>query len=108
MNFIQKNVFGDNLIYTVSPNFSRQLTSELKEEIIFLLNTFNATSVSIRFEHGSETAEFATLVAQFLTNNKFNVYKNEVMMSEIKRNEFSIKQHPSDSGFAIIKIGSIL
>ena len=108
MSIIQKNVFGDNVIYNVSPNFSRQLTKELQEEIISILKTLNVTSVAIRYEHGAETAEFVNKVSEFLLNNGFPVYPNGVMMSEITRNEFSIQKHPTDPLFAIIKIGHLL
>ena len=108
MSIIQKNIFGDNIVYTVSPDFTRQLTPELKNEIISTLKSLNVSSVSIRFEHSSETAQFAGIVSQFLQDNGFGVFANGVMMSEIQRNEFSIQKHPSDSNFAILKIGTLL
>jgi len=107
MSIIQKNVFGDNIIYNVSPNFSRQLTNELQNEIISTLTTLNVTLISIRYEHGAETAEFVDIISQFLSYNGYKVYANAVMMSEIKRNEFSIQKHPSDPLCAIIKIGPL-
>jgi hypothetical protein len=50
MSIIQKNIFGDNIVYSVSPDFTRQLTPELKNEIITTLKNINVLSVSIRFE----------------------------------------------------------
>lgn len=108
MSIIQKNVFGDNIIYNVSPNFTRQLTNELQQEIISTLTSLNVSSVAIRFEHGAETAEFVAMISQFLRDRGFTVYANGVMMSEITRNEFSIRKHPTDPLFAIIKIGPLL
>ncbi len=108
MSIIQKNVFGDNIINTVSPNFSRQLTNEVQKEIIATLRTLNVTSVAIRFENGAEPSEFVAKVSKFLADNGFKVFANGVMMSEITRNEFSIQKHPSDPAFAIIKIGPII
>ena len=108
MSIIQKNVFGDNIIYTVSPDFTRQLTDELKNEITSTMSSLKVTSAIIRYEHGAETLDYVTLVFQFLKENGFQVHTNSVMMSEITRNEFSIQKHPSDPSFAIIKIGSLL
>ena len=108
MSIIQKNVFGDNIIYTVSPDFTRQLTDELKNEITSTMSSLKVTSVVIRYEVGAETLDYVTLVFQFLKENGFQVHTNSVMMSEITRNEFSIQKHPSDPSFAIIKIGSLL
>lgn len=108
MSIIQKNVFGDNVIYYVSPNFTRQLTPDLQNEIISTLTTLNVTAVSIRFEHSGETSEFVNIIAQFLRQNGFAVYVNGIMMSEIQRNEFSFQKHPSDPAFAIIKIGTLM
>ena len=107
-SIIQKNVFGDNIIYTVSPDFTRQLTDELKNEITSTMSSLKVTSVVIRYEVGAETLDYVTLVFQFLKENGFQVHTNGVMMSEITRNEFSIQKHPSDPSFAIIKIGSLL
>lgn len=108
MSIIQKNVFGDNIIYTVSPDFTRQLTDELKNEITSTMSSLKVTSVVIRYEVGAETLDYVTLVFQFLKENGFQVHTNGVMMSEITRNEFSIQKHPSDPSFAIIKIGPLL
>ncbi len=108
MSIIQKNIFGDNVVYSVSPDFTRQLTTELKNEMISTLKSLNVSSVSIRFEHSSETVQFAGIVSQFLQGNGFEVFANGVMMSEILRNEFSIQKHPSDPNFAILKIGTLL
>ncbi len=108
MDIIQKNVFGDNVVYYVSPDFTRNLTDELKTQIILALRTLNVSSVAIRCEHVAEAVQFATIVSQFLRESGFQVYMNTVMMSEIQRNEFSIQKHPSDPDFAIIKIGPIL
>lgn len=108
MNIIQKNVFGTNNIFIVSPDFIRQLTLELKDEIIFTLKSLSVSSVSIRYEYSSETTQFVGIVSQFLQENEFVVFANGVMMSEIQRNEFSIQKHPSDPNFAIIKIGTLL
>lgn len=108
MSIIQKNIFGDNIIYNVSPDFTRELTIELEKEIISTLKYLNVSSVSIRFEYSSETAQFVEIVSRFLQNNGFGVFANGVMMSEIQRNEFSIQKHPSDPNFAILKIGTLL
>jgi hypothetical protein len=108
MSIIQKNIFGDNIVYSVSPDFTRQLTPELKDEIISTLRSLNVSSVSIRFEHSSETAEFAGIISHFLQDNGLGVFTNGVMMSEIQRNEFSIQKHPSDPNFAQLKIGTLL
>lgn len=108
MSILQKNVFGDNIIYHVSPDFSRQLTEDLKNEIITALKTFGVSCVTIRYEHTAETAEYVTNVGQFLQQNGFTVHSTQVMMSEIQRNEFSIEKHPSDPNFAKIKIGPLL
>jgi len=108
MSIIQKNIFGDNVVYSVSPDFTRRLTPELKNEIISALKSLNVSSVSIRFEHSSETAQFAEIVSQFLQENGFGVFVNGAMMSGIQRNEFSIQKHPSDPNFAILKIGTLL
>ena len=107
MSIIQKNIFGNNIVYSVSPDFTRQLTQELQDEIISTLRSLNVSSVSIRFEHSSETAQFAGIVSQFLQDSGFGVFTNGVMMSEIQRNEFSIQKHPSDPNFAILKIGTL-
>ena len=108
MSIIQKNIFGDNIVYSVSPDFTRQLSPELKDEIISTLKNIIISSISIRFEHTSETVQFAGIISQFLQDNGFGVFTNGVMMSEIQRNEFSIQKHPSDPNFAILKIGSLL
>jgi len=108
MSIIQKNVFGDNIIYSVSPDFTRQLTDELQKEILSTLSALNVSSVVIRFEHGAETAEYVQKISQFLEENGFKVYLNGVMMSEIKRNEFTIQKHQSDSQFAKMIIGPII
>lgn len=108
MSIIQKNVFGDNIIYSVSPDFTRQLTDELQKEILSTLSALNVSSVAIRYEHGAETGEYVLKISQFLKDNDFKVFQNGVMMSEIKRNEFSIQKHPSDSQFAMMKIGPII
>jgi len=49
MSIIQKNIFGDNIIYSVSPDFTRQLTDELQKEILSTLSALNVSSVVIRF-----------------------------------------------------------
>ena len=108
MKIIQKNIFGDNIIFNISPNFTRVLTSELQIELITTLKELNVSAVSIRYEHGAETREFVNLISQFLSQNGFRVFSNGVMMSEILRNEFSIQKHPSDTSFAMIKIGPLL
>jgi hypothetical protein len=108
MSIIQKNVFGDNIIYSVSPDFTRQLTDELQREILSTLSELNVSAVAIRFELGSETGEYVLKISQFLDKHGFKVYSNRVMMSEITRNEFSIQKHPSDSQVAIMKIGPLI
>ena len=107
MSIIQKNVFGNNIIYNVPPIYTRQLTIELQKEIIQLLESNNISSVVIRYEHGGETSEFSMIIAQFLRANDYKINLNCCMMSEIKRNEFTIQKHPSDPSYALIQLGSI-
>lgn len=109
MSIVQKNVFGDNIIYQVSPNYTRNLNKELETEIISILRALGVSSIIIRIENGAETKQFAQTVAKFLIKNGFNNVKIiPVMMSEITRGEFSIQKHPSDPDFAIIKIGPLI
>jgi hypothetical protein len=106
-NIIQKDFSGDKIIYNVSPDYTRQLTDELQEEIISALKSLDVSSVSVRFEHSVDTTDFVDLVCQFLKNNGYKVYANGFTMSNISKNEFSIKRHNSDPTFASIKIGSL-
>jgi hypothetical protein len=107
MSIIQKNVFGDNIIYNVPPIYSRQLTTELQKEIISVLESNNIKGIMVRFEHGGETGEFANKIAQFLIDNNYTARTMGVMASEIQRNEFSIQRNPGDPTWAFIKIGPI-
>jgi len=107
MSIIQKNIFGDNVIYVVPQSLSRNLTKELKSELLSIIKDIGASSAVIRYEHGGETEEFSNIVANYLCENNIKVNMISVMMSEIKRNEFSIQQHPSDSDYVIIKIGPL-
>lgn len=107
MSIIQKNVFGDNIIYNIPPIYTRQLTIELQKEIIQLLEINNIASVVIRYEHGGETSEFSMRIANFLGDIGYKVNLNCCMMSEIKRNEFTFQKHPSVPSYALIQIGPI-
>ena len=104
---IKKDFSGDKVIYNVSKEHIRQLTSELQEEIIAALKSLEVSSVSVRFEHSIDTTEFVDSVCQFLKTNGYQVYANGIVMSNITRDEFSIKRHNSDPSFASIKIGSL-
>lgn len=108
MSIIQKNIFGDNIIYQVSPNFTRNLDIDLKSEILNTLKNLNVTSVTIRFESSGESAEFVAKITNFLKSENFAVYSTGVMMSEIQRNQFTIEKHPSDPNFAKISIGTLM
>ena len=107
MSIIQKNVFGDNIIYVVPQPLTRNLSKEIKSEILSIIKNFGASSAVIRYEHGGETSEFSYIVSQFLEENNIKVNVIPVMMSERKRNEFSIQKHPSDPEYVMIKIGPI-
>lgn len=63
MSIIQKNIFGDNIVYNMSPNFTRQLPIELQNDLISTLNSWYVSSISIRFEYSSETAQYVAHVA---------------------------------------------
>jgi hypothetical protein len=109
MSIVQKNVFGDNITYQISPDFTRNLNEDLKEEITSILKELEVTSAVIRIEHGAETNQFAQIVAQFLLSIGINVSQIiPVFMSEIQRSKFSIQKHPSDPTFAIVKIGTLI
>lgn len=106
MSVLQKNINEDSVIYTVSPDFSRQLTNELQAEIIFVLTELNIATVEIQFEYSADTAEFASFLSYFLSTNGYVFCEKVSMKSEMKKNEFSIQIDPSDSLRAIIRIGS--
>ena len=106
-NIIKKDFSGDKIIYNVAPEYNRQLTVELQEDLIEALKSLEVSSVSLRFEHSADTTDFADTVCQFLKNSGYNVFANGYVMSNISRNEFSIKKHNSDPSFASIKIGSL-
>jgi hypothetical protein len=109
MSIVQKNVFGNNITHQIWPDFTRNLNEVLKEEITSILKELEVTSAVIRIEHGSETNQFAQIVAQFLLSIGINVSQIiPVMMSEIQRSEFSIQKHPSYPTFAIVKIGTLI
>jgi hypothetical protein len=107
-SIVTNNQTGDNTIYNISASFSRRLTQELKEELISRLNSLGVSGIAIRYEHTSETAEFAQQIKQFLADNGFQVNLIPVMMSEIARHEFTVQKHPVDPTFAKITIGSIM
>jgi hypothetical protein len=107
MSIIQKNVFGDNVVYVVPQALSRSLTLEVKSELLSIIKDMGASCAVIRYEHGGETKEFSNIVANFLCENDVKVNMVSVMMSEINRNEFSIQRHPSDPDYVIIKIGPL-
>ena len=104
---IKKDFSGDKVIYNVSPEYIRLLTDELQEEIISALKSLDVTSVSVRFEHSADTTEYVDSVCHFLKANGYQVYANGITMSNISKNEFSIKRHNSDPKFASIKIGAL-
>jgi|GEM_PF-1251656 len=109
MSIIQKNIFGDNVIFQVPPNYSRVLDNQLKKEILSLFNTLGMKSATIRFENGAETKEFAGKVRLFLLDSGVTPVNTVSMgQSDIERNEFSIKQHPSDTSWAMINIGNTI
>jgi hypothetical protein len=107
MSIIQKNMFGHNVIYVVPQPMTRNLTPEIKTELLSIIKDLGASSAVIRYEQGGETAEFSNIVAHFLGENNIKVNMVNVMMSEIQRNEFSIQKHPSDPDYVIIKIGPV-
>lgn len=108
MKYTQKNIFGNNIIYTISPNFTREMEDEIKSEIISTLTKLEVTSVSIRFEYSSETIEFVEKIRFFLHENGYIVYTNSIIQSEINRYELSIQKHPSDQNFAILCVGTLI
>jgi hypothetical protein len=110
MDIIQKSVFGDNILhYFVPETFVRKFDDDLKKELNEALRALNPQRIRIRFEHGGETQEFAELVANFLIGEGFNLEQVlPVMMSEIPRNEFSIKPHEADNALIVIRIGSLM
>ncbi len=109
MSVIQKNIFGDNVIYSISPDFTRQLNDQLQGELLLVLGELEVNAVVIRIESGGETSQFANIIAEFLQKSNIMVANIiSVTQSEIERNEFSIQKHPSDPNFAIIKIGPLM
>jgi hypothetical protein len=109
MSIVQKNIFGDNIVYSVSPNFTRNLNEELQREILNILKEMDVESIKIRYENGGETNEFSNIIAQFLQNNGFrNIFLQPVLMSEIQRSQFTIEKITDDTNFAMICIGPII
>ena len=104
MSINQKNVFGDNVVHVVQ---SRELTPEMQKEVLAFIHNCGAKSAVIRYENGGETQEFSEFVGNFLVRNNINAIPRPVTQSEMRRNEFSIQQNPSDPDYVIIKIGPI-
>ena len=106
MDIIQKNIFGNNTVYIIPPNYVRTLDDKLKKEISGVIQNLGVNSATIRYENGGETKEFSETVKKFLIEwGLHNVNLMPVLMSEIERNEFSIQVNPGDQNWAIIKIG---
>ena len=108
MNIIQKNIFGKNIVYSISPEFLRNLTPEAKGKIINLLNQLDVHSVVIRITNAGENLEYAEIVREFLLANGIQVYQIiPNPFSGYHRKQFTIEKHPSRVGVAIIKIGPL-
>ena len=108
ININQKNIFGGNSINIIYPT-DRELTADLKNQILKGLKKFNVNSVVLQFDYDQETKVFIDKIASFFRNERYAVFgeNDNRFASGIKRREFSISKHPSDPNFAIVRVGGL-
>jgi hypothetical protein len=102
MEFVQRNVFGDNVVnVTTFPD--RELTAPLQDELSAALAAVAVTLVAIHFEYDGETTHFVEKISNFLVKQGYTVTRTPHQQSGIQRETLTIE--PGD-GCAYLRVGT--